>query len=403
MPESYLAGMDLFYGTAGPFQFRSVVYPTAPLIEWITGVNATNMDAKSVGVAKSTVIIGPSQAAKLQRRTITYEGQYRLLNHARGKSLDDGDEKSVQGYDTTPEQSASEDKAVLKRFDGPFVRMVERERIMKVWHRDRDRALLNSGGDKQRANESIQGVFNIETRDTQAVMMEGFEAMLWGLHPSFPTGAPTDTTANEWDTLYSLSNMIDNTNTYLGLNRSNAANKYWRGYKVTASRAAVLEDLLWEMQQSGSLKTGGFTDLVVCGQKLFQKFWKEADQKGYRMISNDKVPDKMQFGAKNQVIEFAFNGRMVYVLCDPQCPEYDANGVLFTDPINQTFSYGHVALLRCDSFTVIFRGGYNFAKTPWVDQSDRPGSDKADVAFMKTHMQLICEIPSHNGYFTKVG
>jgi hypothetical protein len=403
MPESYLTGMDLFYGTAGPIGFRSVVYPMAPTIEFITGMNATNTDAKSVGVAKSTVIFGPSQAAALQRRTITYEGQYRLLNHARGKAIDDGDEKSVIGYDTTPEQSASEDKAVLKRFDCPVVRMVERERIMKVWHRDRDRALLNSGGDKQRANEAVQGVFNIETRDTQAVMMEGFEAMLFGIHPSYPTGAPTDTALNEWDCLYSFANMIDSSNTYLGVNRALAANKYFRGYKVTAARAAVLEDLLWEMQHSGSLRTGGYTNLVICGERNFQKFWTQAETKGYRMISNDKVPDKMTFGAKNQVIEYQFNSRPVYVLCDPQCPEYDANGVLITDPVNQTFSYGHVYTLRTDSFTTIFRGGYNFAKTPWVDQSDRPGSDKADVAFLKTHMQLICEIPAHNGCFMHCG
>lgn len=403
MPESYLQGMDLFFGTAGPDQFRSVVYPTCPLIEFVIGMNATNVEAKSIGLAKSTVIISPNGVAKMQQRTITNEGQYRLLNHARGKTVDDGDEKSIQGYDTNPEQGSSEDKAVLKRFDGPVVRMVERERIMKVWHRDRDRALLNSGGDKQRANEAVQGVFNVETKDSIAVMGLGFEQMLFGTHPSFPTGAPTDTTANEWDCLYSLANMIDNSNTYLGLSRANSANKYWRGYKVTQARKAVLEDILWEQQQSGMLTTGGYTNLVVCGQRNFQKFWKEADQKGYRMISNDKVPDKLQFGAKNQVIEFAFNGRMVYVLLDPNCPEYDANGVLLTDPINQTFSYGHVYPLCTSSFTTIFRGGYNFAKTKWVDQSDRPGADKADVAFLKTHLQLIVEVPSWNGAFLNVG
>lgn len=403
MPESYLQGMDLFFGTAGPDQFRSVVYPVCPLLEFVIGMNATNVEAKNIGLAKSSVIISPNGVAAMQRRTIQNEGQYRLLNHARGKSVDDGDEKSVQGYDTTPEQSGSEDKAVLKRFDGPIVRMVERERIMKVWHRDRDRALLNSGGDKQRANEAVQGVFNVETKDTIAVMGLGIEKMLFGTHPTFPTGAPTDTTLNEWDCLYSLSNMIDSTNTYLGINRSTDAGKYWRGYKVTGARAAVLEDLLWEALLSGTQRTGGYFNLVVCGEKNFQKFAKEASDKGYRLISNDKVPGKLQFGSQQQVIEFGFNGRMVYVLCDPNCPEYDANGALITDPINQTFSYGHVYCLNTKSFTVIFRGGKNFAKTPWVDQSTRPGGDKADVAFMQTHVQVVIEVPSWNAAFTHVG
>lgn len=403
MPESYLTGMDLFYGTAGPDQFRSVVYPVCPTIEFLIGFNASNEEAKQIGIAKSTVIISPMGVPQPQKKTISAEGQYRLLNHARGKSVDDGDEKSLAGYDTTPEQSASEDKAVLKRFDGPIVRMVERERIMKVWHRDRDRALLNSGGDKERANQAIRGVFNVETQDTLAVMGLGIEKMLMGTHPSFPTGAPTDTSANEWDCIYSIYNQIDNTNTFLGLNRSSAANKYWRGYKVTAARNAVLEDLLWESQGSGMLATGGFQDLVICGQNNFRKFYKEATDKGYRMISNDKIPDKVQFGSKQQVIEFGFNGRMVYVLCDPNTPEYDTNGVIITDPINQTFSYGHIYILCAKTWDVIIRGGYNFAKTPWKDQSDRPGADKADVAFMRTHINIVTEVPSWNSAFGHVG
>lgn len=403
MPESYLQGMDLFYQTAGPKRFRSLVYPMAPTIEFITGMNATNMDALKVGVAKSTVVIGGRDTpARLQRETIQKEGQYRLLNHARGKSIDDGDEKSVVGYDTTIEQSAPEDKAVLKRFDGPVVRMIERERGMFVWNRDRDRATAQGGGDKQRANEAVQSVFNIEIGDTQAVMMEGLEAMLFGLHPSFPTGAPTDTTQNEWDCLYSLSNMIDSSNTYLGVNRATAAGAYFRGYKVTSARAAVLEDILWETQRA-MIRTGGYTNLVICGHGNFQKFYKEADAKGFRMISNDKVPDKMQFGAKNQVIEYLFNSRTVYVICDPQCPEYDSTDTLITDPTAQTFSYGHVYPLRTDTFTTIFRGGYNFNKTPWVALGSKPGEYKADTAQMQFQGNIVCEVPAHNGAFLHVG
>lgn len=404
MPEGLLTGLDLFFGTAGPDQFRSVVYPVCPLLEFLIGMNATNEEAKNIGLAKSTVIISPMGTAKAQQRTITNEGQYRLLNHARGKTVDDGDEKSMSDYGTAPTQGSSEDKAVLKRFDGPVARMVWRERVLKVWHSDRDYAKYMGGGDKAAANRAIRSVYDVETKDGIAAMALGLELMLWGTHPDFSSGAPTDTSLTRWDSLYSLSNMLDTSNTYLGINRSTAANAYWRGYKVTASRAAVLEDLCWEVfQNRTTIVTGGYINLVVCGTNLFQKFWAEANSKGYRMVSNDKIPGKLSFGAQQQVIEFGWNGRMVYVLCDPNCPEYDSTGTRITSNA-QTFSYGHVALLNTKTFTIIFRGGRNFAKSKWIDKSElSEGAEKADFCNLDTELQLITEVPSWNAYFTHVG
>jgi hypothetical protein len=405
MPEGLLTGLDLFFGTAGPSRFRSVVYPVCPTLEFFIGMNATNEEAKNIGLPKSTVIISPMGTADAQRVTIEKEGQYRLLNHARGKSVDDGDEKSMTDYDSGPTQGSSTDKAVLKRFDGPVARMVWRERILKVWHSDRDKASYLGGGDKAAANKAIRSTYDVEFKDGIAAMGLGIELMLMGTHPDFPTGAPTDTSATQWDALYSIYNMIDTTNTYLGINRSTAANAYWRGNKVTAARNAVLEDLLWEYWQTNrTIKTGGFANLVVCGNNNYQKFWNEAQLKGYKMISNDQVPNKLQFGAKQQVIQYLFGSQVIYVLCDPNMPEYDTNGDLWTSN-TQTFSYGHVYILNTKSFTIIFRGGKNFAKTKWINkaEADPEGGEKADVANLDTELQVICEIPSWNMVFGHVG
>lgn len=406
MPESYLTGLDLFYGTAGPSRFRSVVYPMAPVVEWIIGVNATNKDAMQIGLPSSTVVIGQMASnGPVTRREIQKEGQYRFLNKARGKSIDDGDEKSKTDMDTTPIMGASEDKDVLKRFDGPVARMVWRQRAMKVWHSSRDYAKNNSGGDKQRANEAVQDVYDVEAKDTYAVMALGIEAMLFGTHPSFSTGAPTDTSATRWDCLHSFANIFGVSNTIYGVNRALAANAYFRGAcpNPTASRAAVLEDLLTEITfQHRTFNTGGYTDMAVCGPGNFQKFRREAQDKGYKMISNDKVPGKLEFGTKQEVIEFKFGSRTVYVLCDPNCPEYDSNGVLITTA-SQTFSYGHVGLFNSKTFTVIMRGGKNFSKTPWTPQNTRPGGDDADTANMDVELQIVNEVPSWNSYLTHVG
>lgn len=408
MPEGFLQGLDLFFATAGPNRFRSVAYPVAPTFEFIVGMTATNEEARQIGIAKSTVIISPMGTAKAQRLTIENEGQYRLLNHARGKTINDGDEKRMSDYDTYPTQSNSTDKAVLKRFDGPVARLCERNRILKVWHTDRDYAKAQGGGDKQRANEAIRSVYDVEQKDGIAAMALGIEKELMGTHPDFPTGLPTDTSQNKWDCLYSFVNMIDPSNTFLGVNRATAAGAYWRGKKTTAARAAVLSDLLWEAFKVDRLADrGGFVNLVVCGWNLFNIFSVEAEAKGYKMISNDKVPNKLQFGSELQVIEFKFGSHVIFVLCDPHCPEYDANGTLITEDnaTSLTFSYGHVYLLNTKQFTTIFRAGKNFSKTPWVDKTkaDPEGAEKADVCVLETDMMLIPEVPSWNKIYTHVG
>lgn len=407
MPESFLTGIDLFYATKGPDRFRSVAYPVCPFFSFILGMNATNEEALSIGVPDSTVIISPMGSAKAQRRTIEQEGQYRLLNHARGKAIDDGDEKSMADQDSNPIQGGSEDKDVLKRFDGPNARMCWRNRILKVWHSSRDYASAQGGGDKVAANRAIRSIYDTEHKDGIAVMSVGLEKMMMGTHPAFPSGAPSDTSQTKWDALYSIEQAIHDSNTYLNVNRSLASNAYYRGHRTTSARSAVLEDLLWEaLMTNGIVNTGGYIDLVVTGRTNYQKFWKEAQEKGFKMISNDKVPAKNSFGVGSQVIEFHFNGRPVYVLLDPHCPEYDINGNLI-DPMSttpQTFSYGSVYCLNTATWTIILKGGKNFAKTPWVDKTkaDPEGAERADVCTLETELMIVNEVPSWNAVFTHV-
>jgi hypothetical protein len=405
MPESFLQGLDLFFATKGPDRFRSVAYPVAPTIEFILGMNATNEDAMNIGLADSTVIVSPMGTAKAQKRMIEQEGQYRLLNHARGKSVGDGDEKSMSDYGTNPVQGASEDKAVLKRFDGPLARTCWRNRILKVWHSDRDYASANGGGDKVQANRAIRSVYEVEQKDGLAAMALGFEKMLMGTHPDFPNGAPTDTSLTKWDSLFSIANTIHDSNTYLGVNRALAANAYFRGKRTTTARSPVLEDLLWEaLMTDGILDTGGYIDLVITGKALFQKFWKEAQSKGFQQVFVDDIPDVQKFGTKRQAIAFGFNGRIVYVLVDPHCPEFDSNSNLIAQGTSGTFHHGHVYLLNCATWTVIIRGGKNFSKSPWVDKTkaDPEGAERSDACVLETELMIVNEVPSWNKTYTNV-
>lgn len=387
--------VDIFFQKKGPDFVRSTFFPVTPLFDLIIGMNGTIKDAQGIGRPNADVLISGMGYAKPRKASIMAQRQYMPIIMARGPSTSDGDEKSLTDYDHGPSQNAGEDKAVLKAFDQPRAKFVHRDRVLKVWHSELDTTMSSSGGVEGESRDALRGVYEAEHQRKLAVMCLGFSQMLFGVHPDFPSGAPTDEDQPTWDCLHSIPNMINNSNVYCGTDRALAQNAYWRGNYTTAARAGVLEDLLSESYDDFGIKaSGGYIDIVVCGLKLFRKFKKEADTKGYRMVSVDKIPNKLDFGTQNEVIAFGFGSRLIYVLCDPGCPQ--------TVDSNNNLVSGHVYLLNSKTFTLAIRGKYNFSMTPWEDQSKIEGGDKADKAELETDIMFMNEVPSWNSIYTTV-
>lgn len=386
---------DIFFRKKGPDYVRNTIFNVMPTFELFFALQGGNTEGKGLGRPGSSVFLSGVPSAKARRMAVTNQREYYPIIMTEAGDVEDTDEKSMSDRDFSPSVGDWEDKAPLNAFTEPRVRFVRRKRALKVPHSDIFTAQdTSSGSPETESAAAIRSPYEVEYQRKLAIFCKGWNKMLFGTHPTFAGGGPTNEALRTWDCLHSFFVMIHDSNTYLGVDRSLADNSYFRGRRITAARNAVLEDLLNEVYYDfGIYGNGGGPDLVITGAKLFQKFKKEIDLKRMR-IATEAIPNRPEWGFKHEILCIGFGNKMIYVIYDPECPEtLDEDGNLTS---------GSVLFLDTSTFTMAIHPRYNFALTPWKPQDIIEGGDEADVAYLQASVLLCCEIPSWNAVFTNV-
>jgi hypothetical protein len=226
--------------------------------------------------------------------------------------------------------------------------------------------------------EAVGSLFKAETASVLAVHLTRWQQMLWG---TTGAGAPTNEDNDTWDVPHSLQNAIHDSNTYGGVDRSLAANAYFRGNRTTAAFQADFESLInYCNYDLGLAKKGTGIDLLLVDGTNFKKAKSEAKAKGQTVISNGGIPEYGAFGFKRELVKID----NTWVVYDPECP---AN---------------HVAALNMETWTVAIHPDANFKVTTPFDQTQIEGGDDAQAGQVRTEVMVVCEVPSLNAYFTAV-
>jgi hypothetical protein len=387
-------GIDGFFRKRGPDVVRNTIFTMMPVFEILVSQNGSNKDGIGLGRPGSAALYAGANT-RARRLGVTNEREYYPMIMTEAGAINDGDERSMSDRDFSPTVGDWEDKAPLNAFQEPRTRFVRRKRALKVPHTDIFTAQEGSSGSAEgQSAKAIRSPYEVEHQRKLATFCKGWNAMLWGAHPDFTSGAPTNEDLKTWDCLHSFKNAIHDSNTYMGVDRGLADNAYYRGHRTTTARGASIENLLNEVYYDfGIYGQGGGPDLVVTGAKLFQLFKKEIDQKRLR-VTTDAIPAQPQGGFKREVICIGFGGKMIYVIYDPTCPQtLNADG---------TLSSGEVYFFDLSTWTLAIHPRWNFNLTPWTPQDTREGGDEADVAYLNASLLLVCEIPSWNAVYTAV-
>jgi len=227
-------------------------------------------------------------------------------------------------------------------------------------------------------------LFRVATEQALTTHLQWWNEQLW----SAANTGPSNCDAVVWDNIHSVSDVCDTDNVYGGIDRTVGGNTYWQGNRVTAHRAACLEDIVNEGNfTKGMQKKGLGLTLAICGADLFPIFAAEAKAKGGTVML-DGLPDMAEFGMKRPIIRF----NNTFVIYDPQCPckvNSDSKNV--------------VAGFNLDTWTVAFHPEAKFTVDEPFDLSKTDAGKDAIKSQIRTELILACEAPSLNCWWEDVG
>src|SRR5581483_990947 len=206
--------------------------------------NGDKESTEGIGRPRTGVVISGIETAKARSERILAERFYYPLIQTSRSAVDDGDEKFMDDYDNAPSVGDWEDNSPLSRFTQPRFKFVRRWRAYKVPHMETETAMAGTGSVEAQAAKAIVSAYEAEIKHKRSVLCDSCNKQLWGTHPTYPAGTPTTDAKNCWDSFFSLSQTIDDSNIYAGVDRSDVNNAFWQGKKVTTTTAAVFEDII---------------------------------------------------------------------------------------------------------------------------------------------------------------
>lgn len=260
-------------------------------------------------------------------------------------------------------------------YDRPIFKYAELESTGYVYYRDVDAAValfkqavnVNDGPEISVLNTSIQQVLG-------AQMQEICDA-LW-------TGTPSDQSAAMWDRPAGLLAAIDDANTYGGLDRTTAANYWWKAKKDTATHVFSLQDLVNDALytkglafQGGEMQGG--PDIFVVNPQLFQKFISQATAQTQvvDLCSNGSLKQFGEYGFKATALKYG----QVWCIPDQRCP------------------VGTVLGINSKTIVIAFKSGKKFTPSKIYDGKalgPTTGAFDGSFYYVNTQIMPIVEAPS---------
>ncbi len=338
-----------------------------------------------VANASNGVLVSGSKVARAKKVQImgatVYQPiiQYKLPAHT--------DNKVITGFaDNNPKRNDWENNLTEGRFVRPAFKwfiLVTPAKISKLSMR----MTRQAAPDDVRAWKAIGSLFEAESSSAMTVHAIALNERLIGIAPqdakSLTPGRPSNESADFYDNLFGLEQTLHDSNSYGGVDRSDADNSWFRSNRITDSTSKSFEDLLIDakLHVPKPLNNYGLgIDLMLVGNALFGKAIVEARAKGVQPIYNGSTPEFAEFGIKNDAVRI---GR-TWIVNEPSMPD------------------GHVAGLALDTWTVAVHPAANGTVSNPKDQSENEGGDRAVTFNIETQLLTCCEWPAGNVYWTNV-
>jgi hypothetical protein len=354
---------------------QNTLFNRMPLLYMMFGRDGDKMGPKGLGIPKTGIFLSGVEAAKARKEEILGASVYEPIIQSGQPVATDG--KSLGMTSPMPVRANWTTTGPDSYFTRPRFKWVEYADPYKVGNK-LIRRTLRKAPNEVAAWQAVGSLFKAETTSVLAVHLNRWQQLLWG---TTGTGAPTNEDNDTWDAPHSLANALGAANTYGGVDRSLAANAWWRGNTVSTAFGADFESLInYCNYDLGLAKKGTGIDLLLVDGQNFKKAKSEAKAKGQTVIANGGIPEYGAFGFKRELVRID-NTWIVY---DPECP---ANTV---------------AALNMDTWTVAIHPDANFKVTEPFDQTKVEGGDDAQAGQVRTEAMIVCEVPSLNAYFTSV-
>lgn len=276
-------------------------------------------------------------------------------------------------YDNNAVQNDWQDNTLPQTFVRPVARWCYN--ALEVVISKDEQYWLQAGGAVPKINLVAE-----TAKDRQSTLMSQID-LDW--HTS---NGPSSTTSNYWSAPYSFQIACDTSSIYLGVDRSDATNNYWKGNTVTAQTSANFHDLInyanYNTTGPQLAKFGYALRYLLVNGDLYTKALVEAESRGMKPITMDKIPAMAAYGFK-ETGAIEINGGQQYIVMDPNMPA------------------GHVFGFNPNLWSVGFRK--KFEMTPLVDQSQFRGQARVQSAQLEAlYLGPICHAPWTQVYWTNV-
>jgi hypothetical protein len=297
-----------------------------------------------------------------------------------------GDHKGMGQRDNAPTRTNWTINHPASRVKRPVFKWFELASPLSVPNKD-IRRTKSAAPNEAAAFKAVGDLWRMESDMVMQSHLQEWNARMWG---TTGTGSPTDQSAEVWDNIFSIKQALRDDNTYASVDRTLAANAFWKGKFITANRAPVLEERVNEADYTlGCRAKGRGIGLVLCGGTLFPKFKAEALKKG-GTVFHTGLPNMGEFGFEREIVRF----NNTYVVYDPECP----------DQLHSSGSYttNAAAFLNLDTWTIAVSPEANFTVEDPFDQFRVKGGTDETTSTMRTEMIIACEAPSLNVWFDDI-
>lgn len=374
-------------------KLQNTLFNRMPLLYFLMGKDGDKTGPIGLGRPKVNgqskgIFVTGMETAKPRREEILGSRIYEPIVQTTGPAMGDG--KVLGMYDTMPTRTAWDTLAPSSYFTRPRVKWVERADPYSVPNKEIRTTKSVVAGKELPAWRAIGSLFQAETTSVLATHNKWWNQELYGTNSN--TG-PSNEDATVWDNVHPMSVALDGTSTYCGVDRTVAANAYWKGAggsgKITSAFGADFENLInYCNYDLGMASKGTGIDLLLMGGALFKKAKSEAKAKSHQLIysssSTPAIPDFGFFGFQREVVKID----NTWICYDPEL-----------DTANFT---AHVLALNLSTWTLAIHPDSNFKVSEPFDQSKIKGGEDSQTGQIRTELMLVCEVPSLNAYFSNV-
>ncbi len=383
------AGYTVFLQKKSSKRLRNRLFNIMPVLYLLTGLTGKKSGDIGLGApnTSSNVLVSGTSTDGTKKESMFAEAAYRPTIQYQAAAVADG--KTMGQYSSVPVRSDGANNNPANYFIQPEARFHERADPWEVPNDQIETIVANSsGGWPAQATTAIGNIMDAEVKTVEGVHLKYWNQTLWG---TTGNGYPSNQSAVKWDALHSLPYSIGpdtqsssnpyRRNNYLGLDRSVAANAFWRGKGTDAYGNVVFRDFIRTLNYDSSYRfadVGAGVDIIAVDGAGFQKALNEADGKT-GIVMHGGPPSMAEMGFKRDVVCF---DNQTYVIYDPECPS------------------GHMAALNSSTWTVAIHGAKNFKVSTPKDQTEIKGGDDVTCGTIRTKALWCCEEPAYNGYFT---